>query len=156
MKIDEQLIRAVTAAVVEQLQKNGQLHLDIVRDTTNNKKAIDAPAGRTRMKPKHSYKDTVKAEQGTDPKEIVIGVGAAFQTEIRSTICGIPLDKVLQNVQAGIEEEGHGFQCCKGSGHFRRWIYGTSGCQAFRFRDWYRNPVKRYHCDPSKGSISLI
>ena len=37
MKIDEQLIRAVTAAVVEQLQKNGQLHLDTVRDTTNNK-----------------------------------------------------------------------------------------------------------------------
>ena len=105
MKIDEQLIRAVTAAVVEQLQKNGQLHLDTVRDTTNNKEGYKL-AGRTRMKPKHSYKGAVKAEQGTDPKEIVIGVGAAFQTEIRSTICGIPLDKVLQNVQAGIEEEG--------------------------------------------------
>ena len=105
MKIDEQLIRAVTAAVVEQLQKNGQLHLDSVGDTTNNKEGYKL-AGRTRMKPKHSYKDTVKAEQGTDPKEIVIGVGAAFQTEIRSTICGIPLDQVLQNVQAGIEEEG--------------------------------------------------
>ena len=104
MKIDEQLIRAVTAAVVEQLQKNGQLHLDTVRDTTNNKEGYKL-AGRTRMKPKHSYKGAVKAEQGTDPKEIVIGVGAAFQTEIRSTICGIPLDKVLQNVQAGLRKK---------------------------------------------------
>ena len=40
------------------------------------------------------------------PKEIVIGVGAAFQTEIRATITGIPLEEVIRNVRAGIEEEG--------------------------------------------------
>ena len=38
MKIDEQLIRAVTAAVVEQLQKNGQLHLDTVEIQQTTKK----------------------------------------------------------------------------------------------------------------------
>ena len=58
------------------------------------------------MRPKRSYDGAVKAVQGTDPKEVVIGVGAAFQTEINATICGIPLDEVLRNVQAGIEEEG--------------------------------------------------
>ena len=58
------------------------------------------------MRPMHSYEGAEKAPQGTDPKEIVIGVGAAFQTEIRATICGIPLEEVLRNVQAGIEEEG--------------------------------------------------
>ena len=36
----------------------------------------------------------------------MIGVGAAFQTEITKTISGIPLDQVLKNVRAGIEEEG--------------------------------------------------
>ena len=36
----------------------------------------------------------------------VIGVGAAFQTEINATMGGIPLDEVLRNVKAGIEEEG--------------------------------------------------
>ena len=101
-------------------------------------------------------KDTVKAEQGTDPKEIVIGVGAAFQTEIRSTICGIPLDKVLQNVQAGIEEEGMVSRVVKVLDTSDVGFMALRGCQAFRFRDWYRDPVKRYHCDPSKGSISLI
>ncbi len=47
-----------------------------------------------------------KGAKGTDPKEVVIGVGAAFQKEIKKTICGIPLDDVLKNVKAGIEEEG--------------------------------------------------
>ena len=36
----------------------------------------------------------------------MIGVGAAFQTEIHKTMGGIPLDEVLRNVKAGIEEEG--------------------------------------------------
>ena len=51
MKIDEQLIRAVTAAVVEQLQKNGQLHSDTVRNISE-KKEENKLAGRMRMKPK--------------------------------------------------------------------------------------------------------
>ncbi|MEI3412502.1 MAG: hypothetical protein V8Q57_04365 [Blautia sp.] len=62
--------------------------------------------GKTRMHPKHSYESAIRAVKGTDPREIVIGVGAAFQTEIRSTIVGVPLDEVLRNVKAGIEEEG--------------------------------------------------
>ena len=33
-------------------------------------------------------------------------MGAAFQREIKRTICDIPLDEVLRNVKAGIEEEG--------------------------------------------------
>ena len=37
---------------------------------------------------------------------IVIGVGPGFQKEIRATICGIPLEDVIREVKAGIEEEG--------------------------------------------------
>lgn len=58
------------------------------------------------MRPKRSYKGYEKAEKGTNPKEVVIGVGAAFQTEIHATIGGLSLDDVLKNVKAGIEEEG--------------------------------------------------
>ncbi|MDY5022273.1 MAG: propanediol/glycerol family dehydratase medium subunit [Blautia sp.] len=98
----EQLISAITKAVVEQLQK---------KNAQPQPSAPAAPvsgslAGRTRLRPKRSYEGAQKAFQGTDPKEIVIGVGAAFQTEINATICGIPLDQVLANVKAGIEEEG--------------------------------------------------
>ena len=71
--------------------------------------ASDVPsmAGQDRInEEKTSYADYPRAKKGTDPKEVVIGVGAAFQKEITKTICGIPLDDVLRNVKAGIEEEG--------------------------------------------------
>lgn len=97
MELNEQLIQAITKAVVEQLQGN--------QPQPHNSEG-ETLAGKTRMRPMHSYEGAEKASQGTDPKEIVIGVGAAFQTEIRATICGIPLEEVLRNVQAGIEEEG--------------------------------------------------
>ena len=97
MELNEQLIQAITKAVVEQLQGN--------QPQPHNSEG-ETLAGKTRMRPMHSYEGAEKAPQGTGPKEIVIGVGAAFQTEIRATICGIPLEEVLRNVQAGIEEEG--------------------------------------------------
>lgn len=97
MELNEQLIQAITKAVVEQLQGN--------QPQPHNSEG-ETLAGKTRMRPMYSYEGAEKAPQGTDPKEIVIGVGAAFQTEIRATICGIPLEEVLRNVQAGIEEEG--------------------------------------------------
>lgn len=102
MEVNEQLIRAITQAVVEQLHQSGA-------QPTAQKQASDQPqsmAGRTRMRPKRSYAGSPKAAQGTNPKEVVIGVGAAFQTEINATMGGIPLDEVLRNVKAGIEEEG--------------------------------------------------
>lgn len=104
MEVNEQLIRAITQAVVEQLHKNGaqpQTQAEMQQPSSTQELA-----GRTRMRPKHSYEGAVRAAQGTDPKEIVIGVGAAFQTEINKTMGGILLDEVLRNVKAGIEEEG--------------------------------------------------
>lgn len=103
MEVNEQLIRAITQAVVEQLHRNGAQPQADTQPSSSQPRSL---AGRTRMRPKHSYEGAVKAKQGTDPKEIVIGVGAAFQTEIKKTIGGISLDEVLRNVKAGIEEEG--------------------------------------------------
>ena len=99
MEMNEQLVRAITQAVMEQIQANK----NEIQKASEQPKSM---AGKTRMRPKHSYEGYPRAKQGTDPKEVVIGVGAAFQTEITKTICGLPLDEVLKTVRAGIEEEG--------------------------------------------------
>ena len=108
MEINNQLIEAITRAVVEQLQKNNAQPTEETRPSSGT-----SLAGKTRMRPKHSYEGAKKAAKGTDPKEIVIGVGAAFQTEINNTIGGIPLDEVMRNVKAGIEEEGMTYRVVK-------------------------------------------
>ena len=101
MQMNEDLIKKIVDAVMEQI---GQLE-----NKTDAKPSaeVSSLAGRERInKEKTDYSAYPKAKKGTDPKEIVIGVGAAFQKEIKRTICDIPLDEVLRNVKAGIEEEG--------------------------------------------------
>ncbi len=99
MQISEELVKQIVSAVIKQVENEKQ-------------EAPSAPKknpmiGRERINEvKTDYSSYPKAKQGTDPKEIVIGVGAAFQKEIKKTICGISLEEVLQNVKAGIEEEG--------------------------------------------------
>ena len=106
MQISEELVKQITNAVLSQMSQSG------VSSSTGDH--ITAPssgkslslAGRERInEEKTSYASYPRAKKGTDPKEVVIGVGAAFQKEIKKTICGIPLDDVLRNVKAGIEEE---------------------------------------------------
>ena len=101
MQISEDLIRQITSAVLDQMS-----HGDAGK-SAGSAASIPSLAGRERINQEHtSYADYPRAKKGTDPKEVVIGVGAAFQKEIKKTICGIPLDDVLRNVKAGIEEEG--------------------------------------------------
>ena len=92
MEVNEQLVRAVTQAVVAQLMASGAQPQNV--SSTPAPAGTGSFAGKTRMRPKHSYEGAVRASKGTDPKEVVIGVGAAFQTEITKTM------------SAGIEEEG--------------------------------------------------
>ena len=74
MQMNEDLIKKIVDAVMEQL---GQLE--------NNKDAkpsadVSSLAGRDRINAeKTDYSSYPKAKKVTDPKEIVIGVGAAFQ-----------------------------------------------------------------------------
>lgn len=53
------------------------------------------------------------AEKGTLPNEVVIGVAAAFGVYQTKTITGIPHDKVLKEIIAGIEEEGVKYRVVK-------------------------------------------
>ena len=62
MEVNEQLIRAITQAVVEQLHKNGaqpQTQAEMQQPSSTQELA-----GRTRMRPKHSYEGAVRAAQG--------------------------------------------------------------------------------------------
>ena len=114
MQVSQELIQKITEEVVRQIQS--QKGAGSSYDANGYRKVVagelgedDVPsmAGRTRINEnKSDYSAYRKAEQGTVPKEIVIGVGAAFQREIKRTIGGIPLDEVIRNVKAGIEEEG--------------------------------------------------
>lgn len=103
MQISEDLIKQITNAVLSQMSQvpSGSPHAAQSADS------IPSMVGKDRInEEKTSYKDYPRAAKGTDPKEVVIGIGAAFQKEIKKTICGLPLDDVLRNVKAGIEEEG--------------------------------------------------
>lgn len=101
MQMNEDLIKKIVDAVMEQL---AQLEN---QNQTKSSKEVPSMVGRERINDqKTDYSSYPRAKKGTDPKEIVIGVGAAFQKEIKRTICDIPLDEVLRNVKAGIEEEG--------------------------------------------------
>lgn len=108
MQISEELVRQITNAVLSQMSQSGASSTSEDHTAvTPSPEHMPSLAGRERInKEKTSYADYPRAEKGTAPKEVVIGVGAAFQAEIRKTITGISLDDVLRNVKAGIEEEG--------------------------------------------------
>lgn len=106
MQVNEQLVQAITKEVLKQLQNRQSGQNTEKKSGCSQTSSTESLQGKTRMRPKHSYEGYVQAQKGTNPKEVVIGVGAAFQTEITKTISGIPLDQVLKNVRAGIEEEG--------------------------------------------------
>ncbi len=96
MQFSEELVRKITDEVMAQLR---------AQDLASQ--SVSPLAGRERVNEKKTdYSGYPRAAKGSDPKEVVIGVGAAFQREIKKTICGISLDDVLANVKAGIEEEG--------------------------------------------------
>ena len=106
MQINEDLIKQITTAVLTQMGQTASSTDASSPDASLSEENISL-AGKARInEEKTSYRAYPRAVKGTDPKEVVIGVGAAFKKEITKTISGIPLDEVLRNVKAGIEEEG--------------------------------------------------
>lgn len=114
MQVYEELVKQITAAVLSEMQlrnstsANSEVRKSAPSATKEGRSTNGGSGdGHDRINPlKTSYASYPRAKKGTDPKEVIIGVGAAFQREIRRTICGIPLEEVLKNVKAGIEEEG--------------------------------------------------
>lgn len=83
-----------------------ELVTSIVAEVLKNQENAPQPEKKMKEVEKTDYSSYPVAKKGSDPKEVVIGVGAAFQTEIHKTINGLDLDEVLRNIKAGIEEEG--------------------------------------------------
>ena len=107
MQINEDLIKQITNAVLTQMGQAASSAGSPSFSDTSLSEQLPSLAGKERInEEKTSYRDYPRARKGTDPKEVVIGVGAAFQKEITKTISGIPLNDVLRNGKAGIEEEG--------------------------------------------------
>lgn len=92
MQLDEQLIARITQAVVNQLSRQDAAAPEQMTAATQ---AVD-----------FDYRQYPVAKRGSNPQEVVIGIGAAFLTGIDRSICDLPLTAVLDNVKAGIEEEG--------------------------------------------------
>lgn len=98
MELNETLIKQITEEVLRQVNAR--------KSQDGSRQAVKEESDYEKNEPQIPYSSYKTAVQGTDPKEIVIGVGAAFGTAITKTITGIPLTEVLKNIVAGIEEEG--------------------------------------------------
>lgn len=79
---------------------------EVIKQLSGSEHSNQAQTQAGRMAPKRDYSGYKQAVKGMDPKEVVIGVGPAFQREIGATICGLDLKEVIKNIRAGIEEEG--------------------------------------------------
>ena len=89
MQINEELVRQITNAVLSQMSHTGSSSVsgDALPASSS---VVPSMAGRDRInEEKTDYSGYPRAQKGTDPKEVVIGVGAAFQREIKRTICDI-------------------------------------------------------------------
>lgn len=58
------------------------------------------------QQPKAPNNQTPSSSKYQDPKEVGIGIGAAYGIKIHETINGLPVNQVLKEIMAGIEEEG--------------------------------------------------
>lgn len=95
MKINQELIEAITSQVIEQMQ--GAKGPDSI---SNEGKDVHQ---------KDSTKPELKehmAKNGINSKEVVIGIGPAYGEAIIKTINDLDNRQVLKEIEAGIEEEG--------------------------------------------------
>lgn len=100
MEINKELVEQITKLIVEQMKEK-----DLLGHTKDLHTSNIGPDS-TKSGTKTSYEGYPVAKCGTNPKEVVIGVGPAFQRQINRTINGLSLSEVIKNIKAGIEEEG--------------------------------------------------
>ena len=143
MEVNEQLIRAITQAVVEQLHQNGA-------QPTVQKQTPDQPqsmAGRTKCVPNALMQEVRRQRREPIPKKWSSAWARLFRRRSMPLWAEFLWMRVLRNVKAGIEEEGMVSRVVKILDTSDGMLYGAGGCEAFRFRH------RRWH--QSKGTTVI-
>ncbi|MGL4913877.1 MAG: propanediol/glycerol family dehydratase medium subunit [Romboutsia sp.] len=107
MSIDENLLRSVIEEVLKEMVTENAVESNSVKeepkqDTISNNEGKNL-----------EVVEIGELKKGTRSNEVVIGLAPAFANHQNKTIVGIPHDKVLKEVIAGIEEEGLSYRIAK-------------------------------------------
>jgi propanediol dehydratase medium subunit len=94
MAMDEKTLKSIIEEVMKEMA--------VVGASASAKPAAKSDSGSTSL----VISECGPAERGTNPREIVIGLAAAFGGKQTQTIIGLPHDQVIKEICAGIEEEG--------------------------------------------------
>jgi propanediol dehydratase medium subunit len=89
MNITEDMVKEIILEVLQEMQKDGRAA------------AVQKPEA-----PALRFREVGEAKPGTNRNEVVVGISPAFGISMNKTIIDIPLQSVLHEVLAGIEEEG--------------------------------------------------
>lgn len=103
MALDERMLKSIIEDVIR------EMNIDPAATST----AAPVVSAAANPESKLVLTEVGNAEKGTIPNEVVIGVAAAFGVQQTKTITGIPHDKVLKEIIAGIEEEGVKYRVIK-------------------------------------------
>lgn len=95
MSLSESAIRKIVEEVIREVVGDNE---DALQELESRKKADIGTA--------FQLKETGAAKPGTRKDEVVVAVAPAFMIHQKKTIIGLPHDRVLKEIIAGIEEEG--------------------------------------------------
>ena len=81
--------------------------INAIRDVLDRETVLSQEAEFARhVESKISFRQMGPAKVGDDPREVVVGVSPAFGVRLFRTLSGIPLDELVKEIVAGIEEGG--------------------------------------------------
>jgi propanediol dehydratase large subunit len=81
--------------------------INAIRDILDRETVLSQESEFARhVAPSISLKHAGAATIGTDPREIVVGISPAFGVKLFRTLSGIPINDLLREIVAGIEEGG--------------------------------------------------
>ena len=102
MAINEQMLKSIIEDVLKEMTG--------AQDTAPAEKVVGAEAAKASSV---KLSPIGEAKQGVSSDEVVIGVAPAFADSQNENIIGVPHDKILKEIIAGIEEEGMKFRIIK-------------------------------------------
>ncbi|MGL5313264.1 MAG: glycerol dehydratase reactivase beta/small subunit family protein, partial [Peptostreptococcaceae bacterium] len=103
MSIDERLLKSVIEEVLKEMVEQNNVPANSTKTTT----VVDNEGENLEVTEIGDFQKSNRAD------EVVIALAPAFGNKQTKTIVGIPHDKVLKEIIAGIEEEGLNYRLVK-------------------------------------------